>query len=532
MDGPLATAMVEVPIAAKQSMVRRPIDAILDNPILTKHLRSRLRPTQVIGSALIVAAIGIAIVFAGYELGWHVSGWALAGTMALQLFVLAFTGSYQVGSAVGGAREAGILDYHRLSPVPPWHVAIGFFLGAPVREYLLFAITIPFTVVCGAMGPTGVFGALQLLVPIVMTSWLLQAFAMMTSLTDKKPKKAAQGAMGALILFSFIFGMPILWGLVYATTLFTGQVVNHIPFFGYQLYWLFSVALYEAVLIGFVLIGCMRKMRSDRARAYSKGLGIAFLASFTTLVLGAAWSAKGYPNVVIVVLYLLVLWAIVMTPSITPDDMMYRRGVRRALAQGRRRPPWYTDEASNRVAIVVYGAIVALGATIAWESVEGRPTGGRTVYSQAIAVGVFVAAYIGLGLQYFALRLGRRGGTFTTAVVMILWIVPMVAGFVLAASQNIPGPPSLLSQMLLGLSPISGIALSANVANLETPQSVRIAALMPPIALAFVFNYLLVNVQRRIDRALIAVSKRATDRDHGAPHPLDAPDPPDLTAVD
>ena len=45
-----------------------------------------------------------------------------------------------------GARASGILDFHRVSPLTPTELTLGFFFGAPIREYLLFAATLPFSV--------------------------------------------------------------------------------------------------------------------------------------------------------------------------------------------------------------------------------------------------------------------------------------------------------------------------------------------------------------------------------------------------
>ena len=54
---------------------------------------------------------------------------------------------------MGKARESGILDFHRVSPMAPAAVVLGFFFGAPIREYLLFAATLPFSMICVYKGP-------------------------------------------------------------------------------------------------------------------------------------------------------------------------------------------------------------------------------------------------------------------------------------------------------------------------------------------------------------------------------------------
>ena len=58
-----------------------------------------------------------------------------------------------------GRREAsGILDFHRVSPLTPAELTLGFFFGAPIREYVLFACTLPFAALCLAFGVPSVHG--------------------------------------------------------------------------------------------------------------------------------------------------------------------------------------------------------------------------------------------------------------------------------------------------------------------------------------------------------------------------------------
>ena len=77
----------------------------------------------------------------------------LAWLLALQAVILVVMGASQVGSSVGAARASGILDFHRVSPLTPAELTLGFFFGAPVREYVLFACTLPLSVLCLALGP-------------------------------------------------------------------------------------------------------------------------------------------------------------------------------------------------------------------------------------------------------------------------------------------------------------------------------------------------------------------------------------------
>ena len=105
-------------------------------------------------------------------------------------------GATQVSSAVGGARESGILDFHRVSPLSPLAVTLGFFFGAPVREYVLAGMTLPFVLICAAKDAPSFGNALQLEVSTLLSCWLLHSIAILTSLATKKPKASTKGAVG------------------------------------------------------------------------------------------------------------------------------------------------------------------------------------------------------------------------------------------------------------------------------------------------------------------------------------------------
>ena len=100
--------------------------------------------------------------------------------------ILAIMGSTQVGTSVAVARASGILDFHRVSPLSATELVLGFFFGAPVREYLLFACTLPFVVLCLAIGVPDFRGLLQLMIALIATSWVLQGFSLLNALVLKK----------------------------------------------------------------------------------------------------------------------------------------------------------------------------------------------------------------------------------------------------------------------------------------------------------------------------------------------------------
>lgn len=164
-----------------------------------------------------------------------------------------------------------------------------------------------------------------------------------------------------------------------------------------------------------------------------------------------------------------------------------------------------SDAASNQVAIYGLAGLSAVGTTIAWEAIEGMPAGGRMAYSQAVAVGALVVAYFGFGFQYFLLKFGKRGGTYFGLFLFLLWLLPLMTSVAAGLSGF---DPSTTVLSIMALSPLAGIWLSIGqgLPGDVAADSVRFAALLPAVTLAFLFHFLLTGQQRRLDREVRATT--------------------------
>ena len=232
--------------------------------------------------------------------------------------------------------------------------------------------------------------------------------------------------------------------------------------------------------------------------------------------------------------YGLALLAMILTLTITPDLGEYAKGMRRAGREGLRRPSPWSDAGSSRIALFSLCALVLVGAlTVA--SVVGRPafydpaklgwqgwsaqpnyidptkfnddswrSSRQSMMSRPIAIAVMTVAYVGLALQFFSLRTRQSGLTLTALFIFLAWLVPIVAGAIIATGG--PGTQSR-SLQVLALSPVAGISLASGLAKPDGTDRIQLVALFPPITFAFIFNYLLVITQRKTDRDLIAQRK-------------------------
>ena len=475
-----------------------------DNPIFIKHLRSRLRRQPLISSIVITLVLCLCIAWGGYQLDSFLNGGAFGTLLALQAIILAIMGASQVGSSVSSARASGILDFHRVSPLTPTELTLGFFFGAPIREYLLFACTLPFSFLCLAMGTPDFRGFLQLMIVLVTTSWVLHGLALVNALIMKK--QAGRGGVVGLVIFLAIMSGSFISGFGRVASIVDRE--PRLSFFGISLPWLAVVLLYQAPILFFIYLASRRKIDSERLHPFSKPQAVAAMATLGVLLTGGIWDVVAdYEPLAIVILYVLVAVALILTAMVTPTQAEYYKGLWRALKQNRPRLSLWDDLALNRLFLGVVCAIVLVTATIAWNRFAGQssimPRPLREGYPLAIANGVLVVAYFGLAHQFFQIRFGRRGASIFALFLFLTWVVPLLVGTItLFANYMNPAP----SQIVYALSPIAGLGLSAGGGNTESLMAIEAAAITPSLLYTFVFNVLLGSARKprwesRTDRA-------------------------------
>jgi hypothetical protein len=482
-----------------------------DNPIFVKHARSRLRRQPLLSALVITLVLCLCVLWGGFQLDAFKTGGVFGILLALQTVILGIMGAGQVGGSVSGARASGIMDFHRVSPLTPTELVLGFFFGAPVREYLLFLVTLPFSILCVVLGTPDFRGFVQVMILLVAGSWVMHALALINGLVTKGPA-GSRGVVGLLIFLGILGG-----------NLFTafGNIANRLDaeprldFFGISLPWLAVVLLYLGPLLFFLYLASKRRIDSERVHPFSKPQAVAAMATLGALLLGGIWSLPDAPALLIAILYVLVLVGILLAAAVTPNQAEYYKGLWRAHKLGLSRLSLWHDLAGNRAFLAALCGLVLATATVAWgrldEGVLRTGPGGvvRQALPLAIATGVVIVAYHGLALQFFLLRFGRRGWNYLSLFLFLVWVLPLVAGTIMALADN-RGPG--LAQAVFAVSPIAGLGLTAG-AGVGGPgdQDLLIvagAALTPSLLFAFVFNGLVTYAQRRIRKAvLLAIEK-------------------------
>jgi hypothetical protein len=68
--------------------------------------------------------------------------------LIMQSFILFFLGTGAVASGMTAEEDEGVMDYQRLVPMSPISKVMGYLLGLPVREWILFLVTLPCWCLC------------------------------------------------------------------------------------------------------------------------------------------------------------------------------------------------------------------------------------------------------------------------------------------------------------------------------------------------------------------------------------------------
>lgn len=420
---------------------------LFDNPIIVKHLRSRLRRAKVLPEAIAIVClcgaltwIALANAGGGPEANGFLAGVTISSTLwCLLAIVLVLLGSEQVGSAVSIARESGILDFHRISPIPPSSVAVGFFLGAPIREYCYAAIILPFLAITAAVARSSVGSFLDLLATLLVVAWLIHASQLLAALVSRRPRTSAR-SLTLLLVVAAIAARSAGGGWL--------ATLESPTFFGAPLpRWAF-LALHGGAATLFLLVGATRQIRDQRSPLLSKWQAVACMTTVATLAIGCLWNAEQRPALA-ALLPVVVIAGIVLCIPIAVTQGEYLKGIRRARREGLRAEPLMADTAASGWTVVGLCLVVTAAAAI----LKVRTAGDARAWGSAWAVGMLTIAAYGLALQFFRLRSGTRGDTTCHLVLFLAWVMPLP----IAAALSSSGLTDPISSLIWRASPWVGM---------------------------------------------------------------------------
>ena len=452
---------------------------LFDNPILIKHLRSRLRRTHVTSLVLVVVIICGCLLWAGFQGGNFLQQGGLFVTyFALQGLALHLSGMSQVASSIGQVNDSGVLDFHRISPLPPSTTALGFVLGAPIREYLVALLIVPFSLFAAVAGKPGFFGFVATGLVLLSTTWLFHLLAMTAGLLAPRGKtRGTNTGLTLLVVFCSLSSPNVVQGIPIPGLLTAGPTVmealdwnnlrglaggNWPKFFGIELpLWVQSL-IYQWPLIVFLSIPVVRRMRSAEASLYSKRTAVAFLGTISLLNMGGIVGNNNVKAewVIPSLLYLNWVTAMVITMAITPQSGMFQNHLRRSHRHNLSRPPLWADESSNHAAVLLLAGLTYVMVQCVESFVPKAPGAAQNrdfLIPTITAVSTII--YFGFAAQFFAIRSGRQGKIMLFMFLFFVWLLPLILGALCAGPFG-----ANVGNTVASVSPVMGIATHSPIA--------------------------------------------------------------------
>ena len=486
--------------------VRHSAWRIWENPIFRRYCQSRLRLRGLGVSLLIMVLVAGFIVALASSIGLRnrmgvadAARTALIPLLVLQGLVLFVFGTAQAAGGMTAERDEGVIDYQRLIPMSPLAKVLGYLFGLPVREYVVFLATLPFTAWSLWRGCVA-WPVWLPLYTVVFTSTLLYHFTGLLTGTVVRNRRWAflasigqvfglytvipQMAKFGLVFFKYLTIAPVfeesLPGLLPASA---GSVVRlgqrlapTVKFFNLD----FSEAVFTVfsqggLILTFIVMLCRKWRRQEShllgkiwAAGFFVWIQILFLGNalpliepghlfpsraFTRLVrLAPDWAPEPMEAVAMSGLYGLVTLALIFVLGgiVTPSTEHQVRGWRRARKQGASSLPRLADAATGFWCVL----LMALAGAAGWflftrALVESRWFPGHALPLRT--AGYFAAVLISGGVGFQAL-LEAKGGRVLGLVAIFVGAVPIMVGSVLGVISDRMIPAAA---WLIGISPVS-----------------------------------------------------------------------------
>jgi hypothetical protein len=540
-----------------------------NNALFVKFVRSRLRKAALLPGLIVVGFVCIGIIILDermFKPRDPDSRYAQQLFFILQGLILFLMGGSQVAAAVSHINESGIIDFHRVTPMPSKVQTVGILLGAPIREFAFYSITLPFSLFCALAGPVGITDWCKLLLVQLGAALMYYTLAMVAGLSARTGKGASGRFVTMLAALNIAASQMYQFG-VYGPTLLTvvpvyeevfpdqraaqrqqamqqqqmawqqqqamqrqamkqqggkanpnvapnpvpppNPQVNQPPqrevtFYSLAVPVVLQSLLFQGTFLTFLFIAASRRIRSARLPLYAKPTALLFYGCIAVLTLGSAWDAARMFQVLGMV-YFLTLCAMVLTSSITPMKGDAVKGVQRAWKMSGSRVPLWSDLATNKLVVVLFGAILAAATAAAIALSPDRPLPLRLVLQNdfqpwpPLAVGIAVICVFGFASQYFYLAADRRANAFLALLIVFGWLFPLMAGGLLT---NVDED---IANVVIALSPITGIANAGGVSIDNTDlKTIQVAAIAPWTILGLLFGILLLFAERKLSERVHA----------------------------
>jgi hypothetical protein len=476
------------------------------NPIFRRYCQSRLRFRTASAALLLTVLIAGFIVAMVTSIGVRArenpidaARRGIIPLLVLQGVILFVLRTAQVAGGMTAERDEGVIDYQRLMPMSPLSKVFGYLFGLPIREWVMFLATLPFTAYLLWRGEVA-WRVWLPLYAVVGTSALLYHFTgLVTGTVVRNRRWAFLVSIGLVFALYTVIPQMAKFGLVFfkyltITPVFEESLPGLLPKSARGVVEtlqrlaptakFFNLNFPEAVFTVFSQVGLIltfiimlrRKWRWSESHLLGKLWATGFFIWIQILLLGNAlplidpgnlfpsrafnrltrvlpnWAPNPGEAVAMVGIYGVVTLALICILAfiITPSTDHQLRGWRRVRKQGATALPHRADAATAFWWVLIMALAGAVGWFIFTKAiVESRWFPGHLVPLRVL--GYFVAVMLagGVGLQAL---LEAKGARFVTMTAIFVALMPIMAGVVLGTISNRMIP---LASWLIGISPAS-----------------------------------------------------------------------------
>lgn len=544
---------------------QKPVWAIWANPIFRRYCRSRLR-LKGLGVMLLMT-----LILAGFFFGLFraiamneidvvdAERAPLIALLVIQGLILFLLGTGQVAGGMTAEGDEGVLDYQRLAPMSPLAKTLGYLFGLPVREYVLFLATMPFTLWSLWKGEVPLGIALQLYGVFLSSVILYHLTGLVAGTVMKNRRWAFLISMGAIFFLYTAVPQLAKFGLVYFKYLTIYPVFEEcLPYliprdagaavetlqnlqpparlFNLDLPQAAFTLLSQGVLSLAGIVMIWRRWRRDESHLLGKVWAVALFAWVQLVLIGNAlpliatgdlfpsrnlggifrriqqplWEPEAMEAVLMAGVFGVVtmLFMVLLLLVITPEYETQVRGWRRARKLEESRLPRLGDSASS----FWWALLMILLGTVGWFSFTEKIIESHWFYGElgfkALMAFALPLAVAGLGGHALLEWKGRRA---MTLLCILLGIVPILVGVVMSVSSESLWVPAI---WLGAASPFTGPVLAAinEVGIADFPRDIERAS--PPAfwfwqAILLVGALYLVRANRQQKKALRQVGGEA-----------------------
>lgn len=429
---------------------------VLDNPILTRELRRRMRGKalvfSIIGYILVMTAASVLILLMGVDpfsmstaqetqrllQNMTETGQRLfrAVTLIQVVLVLLIAPTITAGMTTN-EKERKTFDFLRVTTISPWMYITGCFLSTVFYVTLALVCALPLLSLAFLYGGIGKHDVLVALARLLSVSMALSAFGLyVSSIRDRT--RTAQGIV-VFVIFSLCFG-----GLLVANKLavWLGGTTAAVTIANFTLPgWAVQVAALLGVTVIFLLMAARKLFEPEETRAFSHWqFGLVFISAGIVLVAGAAGS---------IVTDLTLLVAMSVGPALLATAVVCfavgRMEVGDEVWQLKRLVPVLRpiDQTAPFLVLVGLGWLLVVHAIVksasGFQSIEPA-----AVYTAAIVTVLGYGMFCAFGRLATALSVGRRGaGRAATALMASCWLLIPLFASIFRSFDSVPAGSAL-----------------------------------------------------------------------------------------